>query len=273
MEEFINNLKWQDVVTALSIVFGLITLIAYLDQRKSNKDQKKYLEFVNRQLDRDITKEEVDDLKNKKSELRNDIEQKLPQIGRSAVLQDQAEFYQKGIYNNYQALQEVNSKLTELGDVNIEEVNPDLKDYILKEVSPKYRFEKLITRTRDRVLGLLALIIVIGTVLPFEIDYYIQLVLGVYMIGEILKYMVLNANSEEDRIKIYKNGIGLIILAGLGLIAFSAVIVIQDWEDYKEKFDLVLLVWGTIALIGMLLVIFANRMINGVRKRIEKEMN
>ena len=272
MEDFFTEIKWQDIVTMLSIVFGLISLVAYLDQRKSNKMQSQYLEFVSRQLDRDITKEEVDHLINKKSELTSEIEEKLPQIGRSVVLQDQAEFYQRGIHQNYQALQEINAKLAEEGTTNIKDLNPALKDFILKEVSPQFKLEKLITQTRDRVLALLALIIAIGVILPFGIDYYVQLVLGIFLSEAILKYMVLNANDEKEKEKIYKNAAGLISLSGLGILLFAAVQLLPYWETETDKISLAVFIWGSTALLGLVLLLFGKQIVQRLRKRIEQEI-
>jgi len=42
MVEFISKLVWQDIITLSSFIFGTLTLIVYLEQRKSVKKNQIY---------------------------------------------------------------------------------------------------------------------------------------------------------------------------------------------------------------------------------------
>ena len=80
MLEWIQALKWQDWATAASFIFGLITLIAYIDQRRSAKQSQPVLEFARRHVSKDITEESIRSLVAQQRAIQDQINQNLPRL-------------------------------------------------------------------------------------------------------------------------------------------------------------------------------------------------
>jgi len=87
----ISNLKWQDWAAAVGIIFGIITLLAYLDQRRANKKQNTLIEFVKRHVDKEVTEETIRKLDAQREALQRQVREHIPALARSAVLREQAE--------------------------------------------------------------------------------------------------------------------------------------------------------------------------------------
>jgi hypothetical protein len=273
--EFLSKLTWQDIVTGLSVVFGLVTLIAYLDQRKSNKAQSRMLEFVNRHLDKDITAEEIEELKDKKTKIYIDVNDKLPVLGRITILQDQADFYTKGVVSNYIELKKINEQIFKLeSDFKITDIAPEIKDYILKEVSPKYRFEEWKSKMRDRLIILFALIVAMGAMSPLWIfTFFIQIPIGVYLIIDAFKYLMISLDEKEERAQIYFNGKILLYFAGIASIIFGLYLKFSNFNAIEDK----LLGFNTIEIvfliIGIMLIILTFAFFDLGKNKFEEYIN
>lgn len=268
MIEYLSKIEWQDIVTVLSIFFGVITLIAYFDQRKSNKQNKNIIKFINRQLDRDITIEEVNLLKSKKKDLELVVEKQIPNIGRAAILKEQQEFLQKQLYQNYESLLEVIEKLNSLGqNIDISQINPEIRDHIISEIAPKYSKEIRLKKIRDKIIILLALIIIIDVIVPF-VDVYIKFGFGIVVMWEIIKYFIYGAKNSKEQESYYEQIRLIMQLIGYGVFVFILIVIFLNYEkitnDYMKSIEL----WSIVAIgiIGLLVGLLSKWTVGFIKK-------
>jgi len=271
--EILNQITWQDAVTGLSVVFGLITLIAYLDQRRSNKEQSRMLEFVNRHLDKDITIEQINQLKDKKSKISIEVNDKIPTLGRIAILEDQADFYNRGLITNYQELKIINDKINLLKtQSSITEVDPEIKNYLLREISPKYKFQELKQKSRDRIISLLAIIIAVGAIFPLGLDFYIQFVFGFYLVFEVLKYLVLDSDKKSDKEKLFENAEWISQFVGFGILSIGFIMRYSRFDIETDAFINFKFFETAFIAIGIIIALASHQIVKIVRAKIEKQI-
>lgn len=271
MDEFFTDLTWQDVAAAIGVIFGIISTIAYIDQRRSNRHYKALFKFAELNVDKNLTDSEILELKERKNTLSEEVTDKIPTIGRIAVLQEQLLFYKKNIFQYYQSLTEIKEKLETLSqEVNINDISPELRKYIIDEISPELNKERRVSLIRDKIIAFLGLIIVIGIIVPFSVAYYIRFSLGIILIYDVLRYFVLKSKNENEVSRLYNLVKGLIFLTGISLFLFVVLIVIFNWPDYKDGLDVS--EWLTIGtgILGLILASLSGLIIRIIRGKISE---
>src|SRR5687767_6977247 len=91
--DFIVGLRWQDWLTIGGFFFGLVTLLAYIEQRRSTKDASKIAQWAERNLDKAISENEIKNLLVQKAAMQEEISQNIPALARMAVIREQAEHH------------------------------------------------------------------------------------------------------------------------------------------------------------------------------------
>ena len=264
--EIIQTLPWTNILAGLGVLFGIITLLGYIDQKRSNRELKTVITYLQRELDRDITEEEINKLKNKKDELESEVKEKIPKAGKIAILQDQSEYYQSVISDNFKSFEGIQTKLNQLGANDpANELSPSMKNFILNEISPKYRLKNIKNKVVEKIFVLFALIFVAGTIMPT--NYLIKVILSLVLLFEVLKYYILNSSSEEEKEEKYKFS-KLILLIPSAFVLAVIILMLLDPSQNINPTNKILLYLLIVVLV--LILIFSKRIINSFRARIEK---
>jgi hypothetical protein len=270
MIEILNKIKTQDIISALSIVFGVVSLIAYIEQRKSSKKNKNIIEFLNRNVDKDITIDEINELKSKKDTLESIVKEEIPNIGRVTILKDQQDFFQNQISQNYNSLLEVIKKLNYLGEkVDIEEINPDIKEYIISEISPKNTKEKKLRKVRDSIIILLALLITVGAIIPV-ISYYIKFGLGIVIMWEIIKYFIYDSDNTIQKEMKFKQILMFIQIVSFAIFISILLVIVINYKFNSDITDKTAFGFiGLIGIVGLIIGIFSKSILNFMKSVIK----
>ncbi len=254
---FISHMTWQDWATSASVVFGIVTMIAYLEQRRSAKQQATLIEFARRHVDKEISAEELQRLATERAALEAQITQQIPQLARAAVLMEQAEMHARAIAGYYLQWQEISKEIENHGEITL--LDPDLEAVVLDRVLPRFELQEKRERWCNRVTILSVASAAAASVLPYPIN---RLVVYVVAIPLLVALVRLTSMQESLRVStrlmrvvaygIYLSfffmfgGFGVIVAiadahsGGLipgSIVAFVATIALAIFQVIKKHID------------------------------------
>jgi DNA-binding transcriptional MerR regulator len=223
--EFILSLTWQDWATAIGVIFGTITLIAYLDQKRSSKQQQTLLDFVERHLDKDISTDVIKELAEQRRAMEEQIKFHIPNLARNAVLKEQAESHAQAISHHFKEWKQICS---ELDDSLIGEgLSPEIEEIITDRISPQYEKRWAIDNIRNRITVLSVVIAISSTFLFYPINMLVGIPLAIPLLKDLVELLKIQGISK-DFSKNIKYGIVIAYLFGALLLAFLGVALIVD---------------------------------------------
>ncbi len=261
MEELLEYFTFQNIVTILSLLFGIVTLLAFIDQKKSKKDKKVVNEFISRHLERDITIEEIESLTEKRTSLNDEVTKKIPQIGKISILKYQADFLKNEISQNYESLNYVNSQMKKISKEQVlDDLSPEISKLILNELFPKFKRENFIRKIKDRIIVLIALIIVSGAIFPFGLDKYVKFIIGIFLVRDISIYFMSSFYRRNKRKRIYEHAGQVIMVVGIISFLFFSLNLFIMWEKISEDLLLDAILIGALGIIS-LVIAFVNKLI------------
>ena len=268
MENLNEIFTWQNFFTGAGFIFGIITLIAYLDQRKTNKENNALLEFAKKESNKKL----IEELESTKENLVHEVTNKIPGLGKVAILEEQANFYTKIINENYNELEKTKKLLESSGIIPSNELSPDIRNYILNHLSPKYKKDKLIDNIRDKIIVIFALIIAMDAFLPFGTSFLIKFFLGILLIIEIVKYYVTQTDSVQEMESRYSNVKFFVIIVGLFAITLCTLYLVNEWNFSWKNFKLDHFLFTVIGLAGLVLIICSTVLINSLKQKINSQI-
>lgn len=268
MEKLVEFLTWQNFFTGTGFVFGIITLIAYLDQKSTNRKQSEILDFVKNENNKKL----VVELEKTKANLENEIVEKIPGLGKRAILEEQMEFYKKVVADNYKELKEIEKQV---GHESLNKINlsPTIKNYILSELYPKYHLTELKNQTRDRIILFIGTVVLSSIFAPLGIDIYLKILFGLYLIYEIIKLFILNSSSSDAQLEIYKNLLLILRITFLTSSTFCFFILQNQWSEILEEIDTFHIIILVLMIFSILIVLFSSKIINKFKNSITKELD
>jgi hypothetical protein len=71
--DFIIGLRWQDWLTIGGFFLGLVTLLAYIEQKRSTRDASQIAQWAERNLDKAISEDEFKNLLAQKAAMQEEI--------------------------------------------------------------------------------------------------------------------------------------------------------------------------------------------------------
>lgn len=222
--DLVLNLKWQDWLTIGGFLFGIVTLIAYIEQRRSTKGTAKLIKWAELNVDKTVSEEEIKKLLAQKSAMESQITQNIPALARVAVLKEQAELHRTAIAEHFSAWQKL---ISELGSAApIPGLDPQIQTAILDRIVPRFEREQEINRLRTRITVLSVGVAAASTVLPFGLGGILAIILTPALASAALR---LYALSEEASVS-YKSlrpwihiayGVSAIIIGGFGVLLLT----------------------------------------------------
>jgi len=268
MDKLTEILTWSNFFVGSSFMFGIVTLVAYLDQRRTNRENKALIAFARNE----INKEEVKELLELKENLEDDINNKIPGLGRIAILAEQSEFYEKVINENFIALEETKRQMELTGVKSPNHLNPVIKNYILNLIMPRHKREVQLSKVRDKIIIYMGLIVATKAFVPFNWSYSLTFILGFYLTYEIIKYFVLKGESFNEKNKVYI--LCKIFLKSIGGMTFllCSYLLFELRADILIKFGKIHLIIMLISLFALLLFFFSKIITTKLRKIIDNDI-
>lgn len=220
---FLSSLRWQDWLTIGGFLFGIVTLLAYVEQRRSVKDAAKLAKWAELNLDKSISEKEIEDLLAQKTEMENQITKNIPALARMAVLKEQAELHCRAIAEHYSAWEKLSSELASAAPVP--GLEPHIQSAILDRIVPRFLQEQEISRLRTRITVLSVGMAATSAILPFGLGSMLAICLAPALISAAFR---LHTLTEEPvaAFESLRPWIHLIyVICSLGLAGFGALLL------------------------------------------------
>lgn len=251
--EFLKSLTWQDWVTIGGFTLGTITLIAYIEQRRSSKENSKLAKWASLNLDKTISEEEIKSLITQKSEMEKQITQNIPDLARVAVIKEQVQHHAASISKHFTEWKKLND---ELGDESaIEGIDKQIQEAIVELIMPSFEKEQEVSILRTRITVLSVSMAAASALLPFGLGNMLALIIAPALIVSAVRLY----SKSEDVSKMYTPirtwthiayWITSLFIGGLGL----ALLLIGDVNDVARYFAFALCTIGVLlALVYFLL--------------------
>jgi hypothetical protein len=162
--DFAYRFTWQDWVTIVSLVFGVVSLIAYLDQRRSAREMTILAKWAGLNLDKSMSEAQVRELLTQKAVMEEQITRKVPALARRAVLQEQSKLHEQAIAEHFATWQTIANELESKASLSV--LEPQLQQALLDRIVPRYMRRERRDRLRTRVTVLSVVLAVFAASLP-----------------------------------------------------------------------------------------------------------
>jgi hypothetical protein len=244
--DFVTSLRWQEWLTIFGFLFGLVTLVAYIDQRRSNRQGSKLAEWAERNLDKSISEEQIRDLVGQKRSMEAEIRSSIPALARAAVIKAQVQLRRDAIAEHYIAWEALNHELAT--EEAVARLSPEIRDAIVNQVMPDYLKEQEQNRLRTRISVLSVGSAIVSSIIPFGLGALIALFL-VPALGSAAARLYLLSEQRESAVRTLQGWLrGGYVAFGVGAVGAGLASVFTG--DYVDRnFGIAFLVAGVVVLI------------------------
>jgi len=189
------SLKWQDWAAIFGLLFGIVSLIAYYEQRRSASRSATLLKWAALNLDKSISEEQIKALSEQKTAMEEQIARKLPALARTAVLQEQAQLHEKLAAEHFIAWQAI--KREQQTESDRSGLDPQLQRAILDLIVPRYMRLDRRDRLRTRVTVLSVALAAFSAVLPFPLNSALGILMALPLLYAGARLYVLNEDTKQ----------------------------------------------------------------------------
>ncbi len=186
----VKSLTLQDWATAGSLIFGIITLLAYLDQRRNNKKQENLLEFVDRHVAKDISEERIKELEQQQESMQEQVSQNIPALARAAVLQEQSEAHANATSKHFLEWKRLQDEMENSPSGGI--IDPSIEKVIIDKLVPKYERQEELDNIRNRITMISVALALISGLFPYPLNSLVGAILALPLISSLLKFYKLS---------------------------------------------------------------------------------
>jgi hypothetical protein len=215
---FFQRLTWQDWATALGVLFGILSLIAYIEQRRATKNQNVFVEFAKRNVDKQVTEEQLRELATQKLSMERQVAQAIPALARSAVLGEQLAVHARALAEHYQRWVTISEELKSTNQQQAD-IDPAIRAAIEDKLIPSHeaaqRRDDL--KTRLTILGVASGLA--ATALPSPADYLVQGVVAIPLFITLASLINLSASP------IWLKRLGFLMMATYLGIVFAGCVL------------------------------------------------
>lgn len=244
----VSQIKWQDWATVVGVLLGVVSLIAYFDQRRASKAQANLLEFARRHVAKDISEEKLQALQQQEQSLREKIEREIPLLARRAVLKDQAEANAKATASHFLEWKRLSEELGLAATAS--DLPPEIQQAILDRIVPQYQKREEIEAVRNRITVFSVGLALTGSLLPYPIDKVLPLFFAFPLGVSVYQLWRLTTTREERIAGSLKIIVALYVLLAMLFICGGCLILLVPTLTQTGKY----IAWG---LVGFGAVILA----------------
>lgn len=201
---------FDNIAGAIGILAAIIAVIAYLDQKRTNKENATVIALAEKYMKKEGAEQTIAKISEQLKE--------MPRLARRAVLQEQSERLKTALAENYIEWKKIED---ELGTATSGQLEPDLEKAITDRLLPAYKKKLMVDRGQQRIAILGATLALISSIFPPPFGWMIQIPLGTWLLDTIFKLAALSGIGTSTRKTIqwtYRIVLSLIIL---GLAAFA----------------------------------------------------
>ena len=208
----------------------MVTVIAYIDQRRKSSSEKKLIDFVERHLERDISKEEIIDLQAKKRKMEEEVSVLVPQLAREAALRQQEHMLQTGMLSYYVEWKKTKEELDGLEiEISLDE---KLEKAVLDRMVPEYERKEKEQSYKDRLTILSMGIVFARYILLFGTEGIVQIILAIALGITLFQYVVAKYQGSKYSKRSANIILGIYVILGLASLIFGiALVVFSNWES------------------------------------------
>jgi len=221
--QFFKQLKWQDYTTAVSLLFGIFTIIAYVEQRNSNKKNKDIMSFVEMNINKNVTEEEIKELKNRKVTMESQVLLEIPKLARMSVLKEQVQVYEKIISESYLKMKKALIELNEQSTTDF--IDPEIEKSILDKIVPEYERKNKLEREQTQLTIFSVCMGIIAAFLPYPLNTIIIAVLSFPIIKSLI--VIAGIQYPKEKIRSFIKYSLLIIFAITAVFILIIVFIVR----------------------------------------------
>jgi hypothetical protein len=190
------HLTFHNIAEGLGIIFGLVGLIAFLDQKRSAREQADVMSYVKRNMTKEVTEETIAALSGQLRQMEKQTKEELPKLARIAVLNEQEDRLKTALsemYLQWKAIQ------VEIANVKTVTLDAEIESAIADRMLPAYIRKQKAEGGRERLAILGAGMAVTGILLPFPASRFVEAGLGAAMVLTILQLMSSSAITTRQQ--------------------------------------------------------------------------
>lgn len=202
--EFITNPYFGIVIAFIGILFGIISTVSYLQQRKRYRAQDYLFKLAEKHLDAEITDEEIQAKKRDLADIlqsREKIKKEVPKLAKITVLKDKAEGHKNIFLENYNKWKEC---INEIGSIEFSsELPTEIRKEIEEDLLSNFLKTELIKKLKTQITLLTGLLAFVSFLTIGVIRELLVLLLVIIGIPIILKLFLITS-SEKAKEKVLK---------------------------------------------------------------------
>jgi hypothetical protein len=265
MNGLLVSLGIQDRAFFWTIVFGLIGLIgsavgllSWWDSRKTKRVNSYILELAERNLDKSVTEQQLDEKKaevaavsKRMQELQEQIQRDIPVQARRAVLLDRLNTQTELLRSYLSSTKQLQAELASLGELRT--VQPDLLRAIEAEISPEYLLRERRSSLKTQLTITTSAAAIISTLLPSPLDRFLSwplLIAAIPVLILLVRASLPGATHARRRI-IRKVAAWVLIVAALPSLAFGGMLLFFGATSAPDPDMLLLGVFGIICAVAL----------------------
>lgn len=246
--DIIQNNIILSVATLISTIFGIWGFINSRNSKKELKRFKYLFQLADQNIDKNLSEEELDNLKKQKDEAQEKIESlnkiiknDIPLEAQRTILADKLKEQEISLGQSFEKYQKTKKEYE-----GIAQINNNIPDNILSEIENHIMPDYLIQQKRSRYMSMLTIISYVSaflSVVPIvSVFGRFVILFSLYPLLMVFK-LNLPKNKQERTKYINKLVVGLILVI-LGIYNFIMIIsIVYDFRwDYKA-WDIMLLIF------------------------------
>ncbi len=191
----LSQIKCQDGVVIANFLFGLLTLAAYLDQRRSARQTATLAKWAELNLTKSISESDIRTLLKQKVAMEEEITRRIPALARAAVLREQIDLHERALAEHAIGWQSATKELNL--QAGLSGIDSNLQDAIFDRIVPRHIRQERRDRLRTRVAVLCIVLAVSSSLFPVPISTVMGILLAIPIIQIAFRLYVLNEGFDH----------------------------------------------------------------------------
>lgn len=228
----LTQLGWKDWATIVGVLFGVVSMIAYFDQRRSAKQNADISEFLRRHVSKDISEETIERLNAQRRAMEDQVNNNIPKLARRAVLREQEKVHADAVAKHFTEWQKLQEELK--SDAADGGVDPAIEKIIVDRLLPQYERATQVDQLRTRTTILSVAVAIAGVALPGVLSWFVSFVLAVPLVATLAQLARETSDPKDFWLTARGIATGLIGVAGVLAIGTGAAFLRLSPESLTQ---------------------------------------
>jgi hypothetical protein len=239
--------------------FGVVGVIAYLEQRRTAKGQETIIEFVKRNVAKDISEEAIKALERQRSTMQTQVTENIPALARAAVLKEQAVVHAAALSRHFLEWKRIQDELGTSPTGG--QLDPVIEATIVDRLVPRYEQEAALGAARNRITAFSVALALAGNLFPWPMNVIVIGFFSIPLVTSLVEFFRLS--SEPDRWNATRRIILWSIYSVLLVVALGFAVFLLAIGDLTDFGNISMFVLFGVGLVGVALFPVVRRLING----------